>query len=398
LLVQFGSLSGVPSLLAVEVSGPRFVDVLTSAWAAGDAVAPVDPRLPRRARLALLDALRPAWVVEPDGSGHRRGGDRPVQRGDALVVATSGTTGAPKGVVLTHDAVRASARATSDRLGVDPARDRWLACLPLAHVGGLSVVTRALATGTPLTVHDRFEAAAVERAPIDEGATLVSLVATALRRIDPTPWRVVVLGGDAPPRQRPPNTVVTYGLTESGSGVVYDGVPLDGVEVRIGPDEQILLRGPMLARAYRTPTGDVGLVDADGWLPTADVGYLDPAGLLVVAGRHSDVIVTGGEKVWPAAVERAVRRHPGVADVAVVGVTDADWGQRVVAVVVMRADQAAVTIEELRAVVAAVLPAHAAPRQVVVTTALPRTSLGKVRRAALALQLEHHSHVEHHSG
>src|SRR3954452_4072347 len=171
--------------------GPAFVDALRRAWDDGDAVLPVDPRLPRPAVESLLDALRI---------------DEPVEDGDALVVATSGTTGAPKGVVLTHDAVRASAQATTARLAVDPSRDRWLACLPLAHVGGLSVITRALVTGTPLVVHDVFDAAAVERAAL-EGATLVSLVATALRRIDPSAFRAIVLGGAAPPAHVPDNTV-----------------------------------------------------------------------------------------------------------------------------------------------------------------------------------------------
>src|SRR5436309_14612391 len=139
--------------------------------------------------------------------------DEPVDDGDAVVVATSGTSGEPKGVVLTHDALRASAVATSARLGVDPTHDRWLACLPLAHVGGLSVITRALATGTPVTVPGGFDAAAVDTAARDEGATLVSLVATALRRIDAGRFRVIVLGGSAPPRQLPDNVVTTYGMT-----------------------------------------------------------------------------------------------------------------------------------------------------------------------------------------
>ena len=165
------------------------------------------------------------------------------------VVATSGSTGEPKGVVLTHDAVRASALATNQRLGVTAA-DHWLACLPLSHVGGLSVVTRALVTGTALTVLPGFDAATVTAAA-GRGASLVSLVATALARIDPTIFRRILLGGSAPPPVIPPNAVATYGSTETGSGVVYDGVPLDGVEVRIDGDGEIRVRGPMLLRCYR---------------------------------------------------------------------------------------------------------------------------------------------------
>src|SRR5206468_3416168 len=159
----------------------------------GDAVLPLDPRLPGPARDAVLAAANV---------------DEPVEDGDAVVVATSGTSGAPKAVVLTHEALRASAAATSARLGVDPAPDTWLACLPLAHVGGLSVATRALITGTPLVVHERFDADATMAAAAD-GATLVSLVATALRRIDPSVFRAIVLGGSKPPDALPGNVVTT---------------------------------------------------------------------------------------------------------------------------------------------------------------------------------------------
>ena len=150
------------------------------------------------------------------------------------MVATSGSTGEPRGVVLTHDALVASAVATSRRLGVDPGRHRWLACLPLAHIGGLAVVTRALLTTTPLTVLPGFDAAEVERVGRAGGATHVSLVSTALARVDAAAFETVLLGGAAPPRPLPANVVTTYGMTETGSGVVYDGVPLDGVEVAIG--------------------------------------------------------------------------------------------------------------------------------------------------------------------
>ena len=164
------------------------------------------------------------------------------------MVATSGSTGEPKGVVLTHDAVAASARATSARLGVDPAADRWLACLPLAHVGGLSVVTRALVTGTGLTFTTASTRPRSSARARSGGATLVALVATALRRIDPSVFRTVVLGGaDLRQTCSPHNVVTTYGMTETGSGVVYDGVPLDDVEVRI-VDGEVHLRGPMLLR------------------------------------------------------------------------------------------------------------------------------------------------------
>ena len=369
----------MPSLVAIALpGGPAFVDALRRAWDAGDAAAPFDPRLPAPAAEALLDALAPDAVLDEGGRSRRPGG-RPVEPGDALVVATSGTTGRPRGVVLTHDAVRASARASSARLRVDRARDRWLACLPLAHVGGLSVVTRALATETPLVVHPGFDAAAVE-AEARAGATLVSLVPTALNRVDAAPFRRVLVGGSADWRTRPPNVVRTYGLTETGSGVAYDGEPLDGVELRIAADGEVLVRGPVLLRCYRDGADPK---TPDGWLPTGDAGTLD-GGRLVVRGRMADVVVSGGEKVWPEAVEAALRGAPGVAEVVVAGRADPEWGQRVVAFVVPADPAAPPTLELLRAAAKERLPAYAAPRELVLVAALPRTAIGKVRRSALA--------------
>jgi O-succinylbenzoic acid--CoA ligase len=367
----------VPALVAVLAHGPRFVDILRQVWEGGDAVLPIDPRLPGPARAQLLELLAPSLFMPTDGRLQRLDG-RQVAGGDALVVATSGTTGQPKGVVLTHDAVAASARATSDRLGVSPGADHWLACLPLAHVGGLSVVTRALLTSTPLTVHERFDVAEVTAAARQPGGpTLVSLVATALARLDAGLFRVVVLGGSAPPSSLPANAVTTYGMTETGSGVVYDGIPLDGVEVRIVAG-QIQLRGAMLGRAYRVAGSEMALTDADGWLATGDGGELTD-GRLTVHGRLAEVIVSGGEKIWPATVEPVLLGHPKVAEVAVVGVPDPDWGQRVVAVVVATGPTPP-ALADLRDLVKTVLPAYAAPRQLVVTASLPTTALGKIRR------------------
>ena len=347
-------------LVALDATGAPFVEALARVWSEGDAVLPVDPRLPPPARAALLAAARL---------------EEPVADGDALVLATSGTSGEPKLVVLTHDAVAASAHATSARLEIDPARDRWLACLPLAHVGGLSVVTRALATGTALTVHAGFDATAVAQAAAD-GCTRTSLVPTALARIDPSAFRTILVGGQAPPADRPPHVIATYGLTETGSGIAYEGTPLDGVDVRIGPDDEIFVRGPMLLRAYRDGTDPK---DADGWLPTGDAGTFRD-GRLSVHGRIGDLIITGGENVWPVAVERALSTHAGVAEVLVVGRPDPEWGQRVVAVVVPRDPSTPPSLDELRAHAKATLPAYAAPRSLELAAALPRTASDKVRR------------------
>ncbi|HXQ59273.1 MAG TPA: AMP-binding protein [Acidimicrobiales bacterium] len=366
-------------LVAVAAAGgPDFPGRLRRAWDDGDAVLPVDPRLPRPAVDRLFARLAPSVFVDADGGRHPLVGGRPVEEGDALVLATSGSTGEAKGVVLTHGAVTASARATSARLGVDPTTDHWLACLPLAHVGGLAVVTRALATGTPLTVHDRFDAAAVET-EARRGATLVSLVPTALRRIDASLFRTVVLGGGRVPDALPGNVITTYGMTETGSGVVYDGVALDGVELRI-VDGEVQLRGPMLLRCYRH---DEAPVSTDGWFATGDGGALDANGRLTVHGRKVEMIITGGENVWPQAVEDVIGGHPEVAEVAVAGRPDAEWGERVAAWVVPRHRTRPPTLESLRAFVSGQLPSYAAPRQVTVVAALPRTALGKLARHRL---------------
>jgi O-succinylbenzoic acid--CoA ligase len=347
----------VNQLVAIDLpGGPRFVDELQRVWDAGDAAFPIDQRLPADAKRELCVAMRVGDEVEP---------------GDALVVATSGSTGVPKGVVLTHDSVAASARATSERLKVQ-ADDHWLACLPLSHVGGLSVVTRALHAGTKLTVLPGFDPAAVEAA----GATLVSLVATALARIDASRFRTIVLGGSRPPDDRPANCVTTYGMTETGSGVVYDGVPLDGVEVDIATDGEIRFRAPMLLRCYRDGTTPF---DDDGWFATGDLGEWRPDGTLHVAGRRGDLIITGGENVWPELVEASLAEHPAVAEVLVRGVDDPQWGQLVEAVVVPVGDPP--TLDSLRDHVKRRHPSFMAPKRLTLVESLPRTNLGKLRRS-----------------
>jgi O-succinylbenzoic acid--CoA ligase len=371
-----------------------FVDALRAIWDTGDAAAPLDPRLPAVARQAMLDALRPTRIVRSDGVQRALADGLPVDDGDALVVATSGTSGQPKGVVLTHEAVAASARATSDRLGIDPGRHSWLACLPLAHIGGLSVVTRAVVTETPLIVMAGFEADAVQELGHSGRATHVSLVSTALRRLDPSVFTCVLLGGSKAPDDLPPNVVTTYGMTESGSGVVYDGVPLQGVEIAVslpdgtfagpgGGEGEILIRAPMLFRCYRDG-GDGRVEGPDGdstWYATGDAGRLDDVGALSVSGRIDDVITTGAEKVWPDMVERVLVAHPDVAEVAVWKRSDPEWGERVVAWVVP-SDEAP-SLEELRRIVAETIAPWAAPKELVIVDDLPRTAAGKVRRREL---------------
>ncbi len=387
----------MPELVALALGGPGFVDALVRTWDAGDAVLPLDPRAPRSYTERLLAAMAPGAVFEDDGERRSLAGGVPVRSGDAVVVASSGTTGAPKGAIHTHDGVAAAARITAAGCavhlaarGVGAVDDhvRWLACLPLAHVGGFSVVTRALLSGAELEVHDGADAGRIEDAG-RRGATHVSLVPTLLGRIDPSPWRVILLGGSAIPADRPSNSIATYGMTETFGGVVYDGRPLDAVGVR-AVDGAVELRSPTLLRAYRHGAGQ-GPADPDGtpatgpggWYRTGDLGAVDDGGVLTVLGRADDLIISGGTNVWPAPVEDVLRGDPGVADVAVVGRPDPEWGQRVVAVVVPADPSAPPTLAELRDRVRSRLPVAAAPKELELVDVLPRTSLGKIARHRL---------------
>jgi o-succinylbenzoate---CoA ligase len=371
--------------------GEAFLTRLRRAWDDGDAVLPIDPATPRPHLERLLSSLAPAVVVRPDGSTSRRPDGRPVGPDDALVMATSGTTGEPKGAVHTHDGVRFAAYATSLAARVEP-NSRWLACLPLSHVGGLSVVTRALVTGTPVELHPRFDPAEVHDAR-RRGATHTSVVPTALARMDPSGWSTILLGGSAIPSERPANTIATYGMTETLGGVVYDGLPLGGTEIRItdptggelppGTPGSISVRTPALLRCYRDGSDPR---DRNGWFPTADEGFIDPVERrLHVLGRSDDLIITGGEKVWPEPVERVLSAHPGITEVAVVGLPDAEWGQRVVACVVANDPAEPPSLEDLRALVRSRLPVAAAPKELRLFDSLPRTGIGKIRRSSLVV-------------
>ena len=386
----------MPELVALDLPGGiGFVDALRAIWDTGDAAAPLDPRLPPIARQMLLDALRPTRIVGSDGEQRALPDGVGVEDGDALVVATSGTSGQPKGVVLTHDAIAASAVATSARLGVDPARHVWLACLPLAHIGGLAVVTRSIVTGTPVVVLPGFDAEAVEEAGRSGRVSHVSLVATALQRLDPSVFTCVLLGGSRIPVDLPAQRHRHLRHDRDGlgrrlrrlaagrRGAVVPPCAGRSTEARIAEGE-ILIRAPMLLRCYRDEDDDGRVVGPDGspdWFATGDAGHLDADGKLVVSGRIDDVITTGAEKVWPDLVERILMAHPGVAEVAVWKRPDPEWGERVVAWVVPTDEGPA--LDELRHMVAEGIAPWAAPKELVLVDDLPRTAAGKVRRREL---------------
>lgn len=338
-----------PVALRVAPDAPS-LDAIERAWARGDAVLPLDA--------ALSD-------VAADGLARRLRAREPVRDGTALVIATSGTTGAPKGVVLSHEALTASARASLDRLGAEPG-ERWHLRLPLHHVAGILVLVRARMLGTDVV--------------LEGGAEYVSLVPTQVVRAtaeDLSGYRRILVGGAAPPPGLPAHATVTYGMTETCGGCVYDGVPLDGVEVRLRTDGRIAIAGPVLASGYRDGTP---LPLEDGFLVTNDLGRWAPDGRLEVLGRVDDVIVTGGENVLAPEVARVLVEHPAVADAYVAGREDPEWGQRVVAWCVPADPDHPPTLDELRASVAERLGRPAAPREIRMVAALPRTALGKVTR------------------
>jgi O-succinylbenzoic acid--CoA ligase len=371
-----------------------FLVALDAAWQRGDAVLPLQRQAPESHRRSVAIRMGARYLVTMAGS-EELAGSRPLAEGDALVMTTSGTTGAPKGVVLTHSAVEYSAYATATSLGIDPGT-HWLACLPLSHVGGMSVITRALHTGSELTVQPRFDPDLLTTALLG-GATHVSLVHTALRRIDPTPWQRILLGGSAVPADLPPNCVATYGMTETFGGVVYDGLALNGVDVRIagtrsgefdveGPVE---LLSPTALRCYRGDgDGDElerNALDAEGWFRTGDLGYISGTDRrLSISGRADELIITGGEKVWPIPVEARLEAHPRVAEAAVLGRRDPEWGQAVTALVVASTPVDPPSLQELRDWVREAMPPAAAPRALELVDQLPRTALGKLVRSQLA--------------
>jgi O-succinylbenzoic acid--CoA ligase len=363
-------------LIALDMPASKtFVELVQRVWSNGDAVLPIDQRLPKHGKKLLLDAMSPSEIIDASFDSSALPDGRPMQDGEALVIASSGSTGSPKGIIHTHSSVLAGAQASASRLQLT-AIDHWLVCIPVSHVGGFSVISRAMHTGAKLTLHPNFDVTAVRQAA-ENGATHTSLVATALSRIDTSLFKTILLGGSSAPANLPNNVVTTYGMTETGGGVVYNGEPLDNVEIKIEEGE-IYLRCPMLMCGYRN---EQTLSLKDGWYATGDMGEIINTGKLSVYGRKTDMIITGGENVWPSVVEASLSSHPMIDQVVVRGTPDTNWGQRVVAYLVL--NDSLDTSEEsllsnLRKHVKHTLPAFCAPQQVIVLDQIPRTSLGKV--------------------
>lgn len=331
----------------------------------------------------------------------------------AAVMFTSGTSGRPKAALLTLGAFHASALASAARIGTQP-DDNWLCVLPLYHVGGLSIVYRSALYGTRFALLPRFDPAHVAERMMRGEITLVSLVPTMLYRLlehlpsAPPRLRMILLGGAAPSAALLERAhalglpvATTYGLTEAASQVATAlpdlarrkpgtvGKPLDGTEVRIvDADDQplpayaegeICVRGGTLMQGYLNDPDATGRALRGGWLHTGDIGYLDDEGDLFVLVRRSDLIVSGGENVYPAEVEAALKTHPGVAEALVVGLPDAEWGQIVGALVTLHA-RSSLTEAALLTHVQGKLARYKQPRRLRIVDALPLNATGKLDR------------------
>jgi O-succinylbenzoic acid--CoA ligase len=371
--------------------GVGFAVSLHACLLAGAVAVPLDPRLTADER-SLRQAGARLVIDDPPAGDASALPPRPWSADDpALVVHTSGTTGAPRPVVISHGNLLANALGSAVALGLDPA-ERWLCPLPLAHVGGLMVLLRSVVYATTaVLVPPPFDADVVAQG-LARDATLASLVPTMLRRVldaglrEPVALRAILLGGapaDRPLLRRARDAGVpvaqTYGLTETCSQVTVSepgdldsaGRALPGVAVDIADDGEIVVTGATVAGGRPLRTGDLG--------------WFDPRGRVVVSGRRDDVIISGGENVAPAEVEAVLLEHPAVADAAVVGRRDPEWGRAVVAHVVpiagMRPDAA-----ELRAFCARRLAGFKVPKEVELADGLPRTASGKLLRDQLSAE------------
>ncbi|WP_446226295.1 o-succinylbenzoate--CoA ligase [Nocardia sp. IBHARD005] len=364
----------------------------------GSGVSEVMPHL-RQA----LDGSGPAWLPIPttDRREARRLSDAlkpgdPIDDDVALVVTTSGTTGIPKGALLGTEALRASGNATHDRLG---GPGSWLLALPTHHIAGIQVLLRSILAGTDPTVLDVSggflpEALAGAVSAMRGPRRYTALVPTQLIKSLDSPVAAkalaeldgVLVGGAATPapvlnraRELGITVVRTYGMSETCGGCVYEGVPLDGTEVRI-EDGRVILGGAMIARGYRNLPDHPAFAEP-GWFRTEDAGSFDD-GVLSISGRLDEAIMTGGLLVIPQVVEAVLANHPGIRECIVLGLPDERLGQRV-AVAIVPAPGAAPTLDELRAHVVAELDSIAAPRELAVLSEIPLRGPGKPDRTAL---------------
>ena len=385
------TISAAPGeLVALDLfPGPRWVEVVEELWGRGVAFLPLDSRLTERERRAIVERAEPSLILGEDEETWFADGARVDER-IGVVVATSGTSGAPKLAELSRSAVRAALEISAGALALEP-QHVWVSCLTPAHIGGLLVLLRGVEAHHPLEVHGRFDAARL----IAHAPCWASVVPTMLRRLvaeekDLDGLSLLVGGGALDPalradaERRGATIVETYGLTETCGGIAYDGRLLVGTRARTDGDGVIELRGPTVMEGYRhDPQATADAFTIDGWLRTGDLGTIADDGAISVAGRADDAIRSGGERIWPHEVEAVLRDHPKVADAAVGARPDPEWGQHVAAWVVPRRIDEAPTLEELRAFAKERLASFKAPRELFLVPDVPRTSSGKIRRRDL---------------
>jgi O-succinylbenzoic acid--CoA ligase len=379
-----GASGGDEVALAID-DRVEFAVALQACLLLGAPAVPVDLRLVEDER-AVRAARARVVLEEAPRAPHPMVRSEPSLDAVATVMHTSGTTSAPKRVELTYCNWLANAFGSAVALGLDP-DERWLCTMPLTHVGGLSVLIRSVIYATTVVLHERFDTESVLAALMsaEQRITLVSLVPTMLTRLldagltHPPALRWALVGGGPIPGgllERAADAGVpvapTYGMTEACSQIATFGLPLHGVEMRIASDGEVLVRGSVVAP---------GALSADGWLHTGDLGAFDE-GRLRITGRKADTIVTGGENVTPAEVEEVLLAHPAVADAAVHGKPDPEWGEAVIATVVVR-EGARVAPPELREHCARRLASFKVPKDFRFTERLPRSETGKLLRGEL---------------
>lgn len=334
------------------------------------------------------------------------------------ILFTSGTTGNPKAALLTYHNHWSNAVASALNLGLDT-DDVWLVCMPLYHIGGLAILLRGVIYGNPVIIHPAFDPDAVNRAFDEQRVSIVSLVSTMLQRVldargdkpFPPTLRCVLLGGGPATAELLERcarvgvpVVQTYGLTEAASQVATltprdalrklgsAGKPLMGIELRIeqqgeplpqGEIGEIVISGPTVMREYVNDPQATARALRDGWFYTGDMGYLDDEGFLYVVSRRDDLIVSGGENIYPAEIEAVLNTHPSVIESAVIGVSHPEWGQSPAAYVVLQNGDT-LTQDELQTFCARQLARFKIPTNIYFIPELPRNASGKVLRRNLA--------------
>ncbi|MGI9628416.1 MAG: class I adenylate-forming enzyme family protein [Longimicrobiales bacterium] len=428
--LTFGELSGQVAMRSGELAsdgvapgsvasldfreGPNYFRDLLALWHVGAVVAPHPLRSTDREREQLDRLFRPSWRLDAEGNLEATDPTGGVlsfdgEAGVSALVRTSGTGGAPTGVVLSHAAFMASAAASRQRLGLS-SEDRWGLALSTAHVGGLGTVVRALQLGSSLRFWPAFEPRRLAKAIREGDLTHISVVpAMCSALLDDgltgpvETFRCLLVGGAHMPdsllqetARRDLPVALSWGLTEATAQVATAppdvvarfpgtvGLPLDGVEVDVGPEGRMGVRGPTLAHGIVPEPGAAAVplpLDSGGWFRTEDVGSIDDGGRLWIEGRADDVIVSGGTNVHPREVEAVLSEAAGVKEVAVFGIADDRWGQVVVAAVVSNADQPSGA--DLDRHCRAHLTRGKCPTHIVFVDGLPRTLSGKVAKSRL---------------